>query len=441
MRLFSILAAIAAALFVYAFVFERDRFRAAVGAPPIQTEAPADASAAPGEAEDAGDGDEAVRVVAMRSQAKMIDNAVIVRGQTEAQRQVDVRAETSGRIVSDPLRKGAFVEAGELLCQLDPGTRRAALAEAQARRAEARTRIPEAEARLAEAQARLAEAEINDTAASRLSESGFASDTRVASTRAAVSAGKAAVEAAKSGLDAARTGITSADAAVAAAEEELARLEIDAPFAGLLESDTAELGSLLQPGSLCGSVIQLDPIKLVGFVPETEVDRIETGALARARTVSGAEVTGNVTFLSRSADSETRTFRVEVTVPNPDLALRDGQTAQIAIASDGTSAHLLPQSALTLNEAGVLGVRIVEGERAGFVPLTLLRDTAEGIWVSGLPDSVDVIVIGQEYVIEGVPVAASYQNAGTDEADEAGGDVGSSAGAAATATTEPEVMQ
>jgi multidrug efflux system membrane fusion protein len=261
-----------------------------------------------------------------------------------------------------------------------------------------------------EAEARLAEAQINDTAASKLSESGFASDTRVAGTRAALSSGKAAVQAAKSGLDAARTGIQAAEAAAAVAREELARLEIAAPFAGLLESDTAELGSLLQPGSLCATVIQLDPIKLVGFVPEIEIGRIEPGAQARARLISGREVGGAVTFLSRSADPETRTFRVEISVPNPDLTLRDGQTAEISIASDGTPAHLLPQSALTLNDEGTLGVNIVSGGTADFIPITLMRDTAQGIWVSGLPDAVDVIVIGQEYVIAGVPVEASYQS-------------------------------
>ncbi|MFD0857456.1 efflux RND transporter periplasmic adaptor subunit [Roseovarius aquimarinus] len=413
MRLFSILAAIIAAIAIYAFVFERERFMATLaptedGAEIAEQSAPEAAQTA--ETATGENAPEAVGVVAIRSEGQMIDNAVLVRGQTQAERQVDVRAETSGRIVSDPLRKGAFVEAGQLLCQLDTGTREAALAEAEARRAEAETRIPEAEARLAEAEARLAEAEINDTAASRLSESGFASETRVAGTRAALSSGKAAVQAAKSGLDAARTGIESATAAVAAAREELARLEITAPFAGLLESDTAELGSLLQPGSLCATVIQLDPIKLTGFVPETEVDRIETGARATARLVSGREVSGEVTFLSRSADPETRTFRVEVSVPNEDLTLRDGQTAEIAIASEGTTAHLLPQSALTLNNDGLLGVRTVEGETAGFMPVDLIRDTARGIWVSGLPQSVDVIIIGQEYVVEGVPVSASYRD-------------------------------
>ena len=354
-------------------------------------------------------------MIAIHSVAQTIDGGVILRGRTEADRQVEVRAETSGQIISDPLRKGSAVTAGMLLCRLDPATRAASLDEARARLDEARTRVPESAARLAEAQSRLAEAEINNTAALKLSKDGYASETRVAATRAALSAAEAAVQSAKSGLEAARTGIRSAEAAIAGAENEITRLELRAPFDGLLESDTAELGSLLQPGSLCATVIQLDPITLVGFVPETQVSRIKTGAEAHATLISGGDVSGKVTFISRAADPETRTFRVEVRVPNSDLALRDGQTAEIIIASDGTDAHLLPQSALTLDDSGTLGARLVGMDSTTeFAPVTLLRDTVRGIWVSGLPSRADVIVIGQEYVIAGVPVAPTFREIGQD---------------------------
>ena len=415
MRLFPIIAAIAVSALIYGFVFERERLLAALAPAPAQDISETDdtaatkAEAATPQTEESQP-DAPVGVVAVRSVARTIDSAVILRGRTEADRQVEVRAETNGRVISAPLRKGSFVEAGALLCKLDPGTRASTLDEAKARRDEARARVPEAQARLAEAESRLIEAEINDNAASKLSVDGYASETRVAATRAAVSAAKAAVQSAKAGLEAARTGIRSAEAAVAAAENEITRLEIHAPFKGLLETDTAELGSLLQPGSVCATVLQLDPVVLVGFVPETEVSRVALGASARARLVSGEEVSGKVTFISRASDPQTRTFRVEIEVPNPDLSIRDGQTAEILISSDGTNAHLLPQSALTLNDEGTLGVRIVTAENtADFVPVTLLRDTVNGVWLTGLPAEADVIIIGQEYIISGVPVKPSYQ--------------------------------
>ena len=202
-------------------------------------------------------------------------------------------------------------------------------------------------------------------------------------------------------------------AAVAAARREIERLTIKAPFAGLLESDTAELGSLLQAGTLCATVIQLNPIMLVGYIPETEIGKVEMDAPAKAHLASGDDVEGQVTFISRAADATTRTFRVDIRVENPDLRLRDGQTAEIRIEADGTQAHLLPQSALTLDDEGSLGVRVVtEDKTAQFVPVTLLRDGPTGVFVTGLPDQADVIIIGQEYVADGVPVKPTFREVG-----------------------------
>lgn len=408
MRIIPILTAIIVTVALYFAVMERDKLVAfATGAPADGNATDAAAAAAP---EASAPARPLVRVFARHSKAQVIDSAVVLRGETQAARSVELRAETAGQVVSEPLRKGSFVQEGQVLCQIDAGTRPAMVAEARARLVEARARVPEAAARVAQARAQLKEAELNRNAASKLSKDGFASETRLAATEATVSGAKAAVESALSGLETVQANIQSAEAALAGAEKELERLEIKASFAGLLESDTAELGSLLQPGGLCATVIQLDPIKLVGYAPEAQVGRIEVGALAGARLSDGRELRGRVTFLSRRADDTTRTFRLEIEVPNADLSVRDGQTAELLIASDGAKAHLLPQSTLTLNDDGVLGVRLV-GDRnlTVFAPVQLLRDTVQGVWVTGLPDAADVITVGQEYVVEGVEVAPSFQ--------------------------------
>lgn len=364
MRLVSVIIAVAVTAFLFAIVMHRDWLLALAG-----TEAPPPVS---GEAEGAAADDTpaAVRVVAQTSEARAITDAVILRGETRASRAVDLRAETGGRVVSEPLRRGNAVAADQVICRIDPGTRDAALAEAEAR---------------------LADARLNFDAADRLSQDGFASTTRRATAEA---------------------NLRSAEAGVAAARKEIERLTITAPFAGILEDDSAEIGSLLQPGSLCATVMQLDPIRLLGFVPETEVDRIALDAPAGARLATGREVTGRVSFISRAADPATRTFRVDIDVPNPDLSIRDGQTAEIMIAAPGASAHLLPQSALTLNDDGALGVRLVDADNiARFAPVTLLRDTGQGVWVSGLAERVDVIVVGQEFVTDGVTVLPTFREA------------------------------
>lgn len=422
MRILPIITAVLVMTALYLLVFERQdilEFAAGEGAiataeiaESVQTANPGDKSVA------------LVSVVAIKSEAREIDSAVVVRGRTEAARQVELRAETTGQVISEPLRKGAFVQMGQMLCQLDPGTREVSLAdatarliEAQARVPAAQSRIPEAQARLSEAQARLVEADIILRTATGLSQEGFASETRVAAAQAARSSALAAVQSAKSGVATANSGlltasagIQSAQAGIAAAQKEIDRLTLTAPFSGLLESDTAELGSLLQPGALCATIIQLDPIKLVGFVPETSVNKVAVGALAGARLATGEQIAGQVTFLSRSSDPNTRTFRVEIQVPNTDRAIRDGQTAEIIIASDGQSAHLLPLSALTLDDEGQLGVRTVDDTKhVQFAAIEVIRDTVDGIWVTGLAKSTDVIVVGQEYVISGVRVDVSYR--------------------------------
>jgi len=450
MKITPILTAILVTAGLYLFVFEREAVIAF--AQGVET---TDADPAPDvvDASDAADdAPSALRVVAMTSEAQTVDSSVILRGRTEATRSVEVRAETSGLVTSDPLRRGSFVEEGDLLCELDPGTRQSALNEAEARLTEALARLPEAQsrvpaaeaalleararvgegdARLMEAQSRLQEAEINRNAAQSLSAGGFASDTRVANADAAyqsalagvtsaqaalqgiesqIITAEAGVEGAIAAVESARAQILSAQAAVASAEREIATLRIHAPFDGLLETDTAELGSLLQPGGLCAEIIQLDPIKLVGFLPEAQLDKIAVGARAGARLASGREVTGEVIFLSRSSDETTRTFRLEIEVANADLSIRDGQTADILVEAEGQDAHLLPQSALTLDDEGHIGVRTVDADHmAGFVPVTIIRDTVDGVWVSGLDPVVDIIVVGQEYVVDGVKVEPTFR--------------------------------
>lgn len=376
MRFFPLLTAALVSALIYFAVFEREQLLNFAGiAPPGQPGAAAqsggpDAVAAEGPAETPDPAASAERphhepfaVVVRRIAQQEIDDGVLVRGRTEATRRVEVRAEVSGLVESDPLARGARVHAGDLMCELASGTRNAALSEAEAR---------------------LAEAQIAFRAADRLSQDGFASETRAAGARAALQAAEAGVERAR---------------------EDLARLRITAPIDGILAEDAAERGTLLQPGGLCGTVVQLDPIRLVGYVPELRVDRVREGAPAGARLATGREVMGTVSYVSRVADPATRTFRVEIRVANPDLEIRDGLSAEIIIRAPGNRGSLVPASALTLDNDGRLGLRTVDdGDTVVFVPVTVLRDTRDGVWVGGLPDGARVIVVGQDYVVDGVPV-------------------------------------
>ena len=117
------------------------------------------------------------------------------------------------------------------------------------------------------------------------------------------------------------------------------------------------------------------------------LNRIIKGSTATAKLLNGKKIQGKVTFVSRSADQTTRTFRVEIEADNADLSISKGQTSEILIASDGTQAHLLPQSALTLNDNGALGVRTVdEKSKVVFFATDIIRDTMKGVWLKGLPE-------------------------------------------------------
>ena len=373
LRLAPIITAIVASAALYAIVLEREWLFGLVGREiPSQVSAKAstgnsaDQEAVADDA-DKSDGRDLVRVLAIQSVSRDVESRIVLGGKTEATRIVDLKSEIAGLVISEPKRKGSLVRGGQIICELDAGARKAALAEAEARLVEARSNL---------------------SISSKLVKEGFATESKVVADRAALKTSEAAVE---------------------RASLELKRLKIAAPFDGLLESDAAEIGSLLQPGSLCARIVQLDPIRLVGFVSESQVDSLNSGLDVSAALLNGRSVSGKLTFISRSADSATRTFRIEVEVPNADLSIRDGSTVEISIVTKRERGHFIPQSALTLNNQGILGVRTVENDIAQFSPVRIIRDTIDGIWISGLPDQAYVIVAGQEFVTEGTPVLVTYR--------------------------------
>lgn len=358
MKFIHVFTAFLVSAFIYAIVMERDALLAFAG---VETET----TTADDEAEN--NVPSAVPVVTLHSVAREVQSGIVLRGTTQAARRIEMRAESSGRVVSQPLPSGTAILEGQVLCELDAGV---------------------LEAQLAEAQAQLANAQANNNVASRLAESGFGAENSAISASAA---------------------LESARARVLSVERLLSQLRITAPFAGVLENDSAEIGSLLQPGGLCATILALDSVKMVGYVPEIDIVNLSVGQIAGARLLSGREVVGQVTFIARSADPLTRTFRLEVTVNNADLSILDGQSVEIGIAFAGEKAHLLPQHVLTLNDEGALGVRIDDHSTARFVAVDIIRDAPEGFWLTGLPPEADVIVTGQEYVTDGRAIAVTKQ--------------------------------
>ena len=322
----------------------------------------------------AGSPAQSVRTVTYVVQPMAIE--VPLRGRTEAKTTVSVVPQTSGTVEAVLVEKGQKVNVGDVLCRLDAGDRQAAVAQAEAAVATAQSAF--------------------DSNAS-LREKGLAPANSGLQL-------EAALKQAQAGLDNART--------------ELERTEVKATISGVVQSPLATAGSMAGPSAPCATIVQLDPMLFKTQVPEARMAYARIGLDATVTTVTGMSVEGKVSYLSSVADDATRSFAAEIEIPNANGAVLDGLSAQ-AIVNVGTApAHLLPQSVLTLDDAGVLGIRAVENSKVAFYPVTIAMDTREGVWVTGLPASVDIITVGQEFVIPGQTVDATNVSA-ADAASEA----------------------
>jgi len=293
-----------------------------------------------------------------------------VRGRTQAFRHVQVRAEQAGRIVSNPIARGARVEAGDLLCEIAVDGR---------------------DATLAEAEARLEEARLEYQAALDLQRRNLQSEVQVAQLKASVSSSEAALVRAQLALD---------------------KTRIVAPFAGVVEQRTVEIGDLLNIGDVCASVLDDDPMLLVGLVPEQNVGGISVGAGVTAQLLGGQVLNGTVTYLASDADPVSRSYRIEATVDANSARARAGVTAEMLVRAAEVNAHRIPSSALSLDDSGNIGVKLIgrNGE-VTFNNIEIVGDDTDqfnpSVWVTGLQGDVTLITVGQEIVFPGQTVEAN----------------------------------
>ena len=100
---------------------------------------------------------------------------------------------------------------------------------------------------------------------------------------------------------------------------DLAHTTIEAPFQGVVEERTVEVGDYVDPGDPVVMVIEQDPFLVVGDAPETMVDRFQPGEPGTAQLADGRTVEGKIRFVATQADpAATRTFGVELEVANRD---------------------------------------------------------------------------------------------------------------------------
>jgi membrane fusion protein, multidrug efflux system len=312
------------------------------------------------------------RVAVIDARSEQHNRKLVLSGRTEADRKVTTVARTGGILTELRVRRGQHVQKDEILAVLSDEARIAQVAQAKALLTQ----------RLAELEARR-----------KLIATGALPKLDLVNLESQASA---------------------AEAALAAAEAERDRGVVRAPWAGVVTDVPAEIGTsaFSMAGKEIAHLIALDPMLAVVEAAERNLAGIKPGAPAEIRLVTGQKVAGRVRFVSKSAAAATRTYRVEVEIPNRDGAIPDGITAEVALRMEPQPATRVPRSALTFSSAGALGVRAVdENGVVQFVPVSVIEDDQADMWVAGVADGARVIVQGQDFVREGQKVEPVPANA------------------------------
>jgi len=287
-----------------------------------------------------------------------------LKGSTEPDREVTVRSETMGTVSQTAIREGQIVERGTVLCGLDVESRAA---------------------RIAETEAAVASARLDYDAARQLQEKGWTTSNRAAATKAA---------------------LDGAEAALAAARIEYGKTRIEAPFRGIFETRMAERGDFLSVGAPCGRIVDLDPIIVAVDATEDQMGAIDESEPVEVALSTGINAVGKVRYLASTASQQTRTFRIEIEIPNPDYDIAAGLTATVRLGLDEVPAALMTPANLVLHDDGRVGVRFVDDQNVvQFAEVRIIDDAPDGIWVSGIPEGVNLLAAGQDYLREGVTVS------------------------------------
>ena len=300
-----------------------------------------------------------------RIQASLHPDVLDLYGQSHANREVALKAETQGLVSEIFVTEGARVKKGQIVCRQDLNARQA--------------QVDQAKANL-----RAIETDLN--AARTLAEKGFQSQTRVTSFEAQLDGAKAALK---------------------QAEIEADNINIRAPFSGIWERQDAQIGDYLSAGMSCGLLVDLSPLKVDVQLTENQVSRVSKGSPANVKLATGQTREGKVTFIEAKADPTTRTFRTVIQIPNDDYALKAGVTATVRLISGETLAQQVPANILALNTEGTIGIRYVDsGNIVRFAAVKTVDEDASGLWVTGLPENIRVITEGQDFVDVGMKVEA-----------------------------------
>lgn len=302
-----------------------------------------------------------VRVREQTAEPRIVE--IVLRGQTVANRQVELRAETRGKVIAVPADKGATLRTNDIIARLSDDDR---------------------QAHLAQSKALLAQRQIEYGNAQKLSKKGYRPETDVAETLAQLEEAKAALT---------------------SMEIDIGYTAIRVPFDGVIEERAVEIGDFVDVGDAVATIVDLDPMLVVGHVTEQDVVKIKVDMPGEARLVTGETVSGKVRFVGSTADAQTRTFRVELEVPNPERRVVQGLSAELRLPVAELPAYRVSPAILALTDDGRIGVKTVNAENiVEFHAVQIIGDGPDGVWLTGLPERARLITVGQDFVLAGQEV-------------------------------------
>lgn len=282
-------------------------------------------------------------------------------GTTRATREVGLRAQTEGRLLSLAADVGDRVRRGQVLARLDDDLLQSALNQAEAELASRQSEVAAAQTQVGAAQTQVEQARLNlgqqraDAARYEfLAREGagarqIAEQTRTAARTAAQvlrSQGQQ-VGNLQAGVRAAQARVSAQRAVIAQARERLSYAVLRSPIDGFVTAKLSEEGNLVQPG---GEVLRVGDFGVVQVdvqVSELELGRVSLRQAVRVRldAQGGQEFAGRVDRISPQADPLTRLVPVTITLPNPDNRIGGGLLARVRFGRAAQQRIVLPDTA------------------------------------------------------------------------------------------------
>ncbi|MEK9610099.1 MAG: efflux RND transporter periplasmic adaptor subunit [Alphaproteobacteria bacterium] len=356
-------------------------------------------------------------VSALRVKNETIPRLIRANGIIEPEYEVTVSSKIDGNIVAVPGREGASVKAGDVLVVLDKDTLPAQIAAARAEIQAAEMALNAAreqsrgtlEEELAAAEANLAVAKKRMEISKKLAQQNFSAPLEQVQLKADFE--NARVTLAKIRLKQnfqADIEVSQNTARLEAARSNLSVLTsqlddstIVAPIDGRLETIHVDAGERLRRDQAAATILGMDRLSVVVAVPQTNVSRISIGDMVKVDIAGAGTHQGQVAKIASQTSAATRTFDVEITVPNDEGRLRAGVTVEAAIDIGSVNAFAMSPAHLSVAGDGSLTAKVSDSDTVRIIPVEMVRSGAERVYVSGLEDGMILLTVGQAFVDAG----------------------------------------